>query len=524
MENKINKLDKSLLKTYMNYLLPSVFGMLVIAAYIFTDTFVVGFALGRTGLSAIGIGTPITVALIALGYLFGEGGSAAYSILMGANDKKRAREIYTTSILLGLLTSIVFIIIGIVFIKPISYFLGASEENINYVIEYNKYIIWFSPAIMLNMSIGSFIRNDGKPKVAMIATTIGSLSNMVLDVLFVIVLNMGMAGASIATGLGSVITIIFNIGYCYIKKRNLQFAVFKVKFNDIKRIYKNGFGPFVMELSVAVINLIYNLVALKYYGELGVSAYTIVQNWNLIALDLIVGVGQATQPLISLNKGKGDLEKVKIFKNYGFISCLALGVVFLFTWIFGASSLASVFIVDDIQLLETSSYALKIVSATYIFLALTLMFGYYYLGIEKSRQSMIINVSRGFVFPLILVFIMPLLIGKVGIWVSIPLAEGLSALVAVVIYIATNYMEKHPRKNHLIEPPLNTIEKNDSVLQEQKQETKDVETEDTLEDKGETEPEPNSSVESIKEETLENKDSVEGSEISVEQPEVIEEK
>ena len=471
MVNKINanfnrNFDKSLLKTYLNYLFPSVMGMLVVAAYIFTDTFVVGFALGRTGLSAIGIGTPVTVCLIALGYWFGEGGSAAYSILKGAGDNKRAREIYTTSIVLGAITSVLFIIFGIIFIEPISYFLGASKENITYVIEYNKYIILFSPAIMLNMSIGSFIRNDGKPKVAMIATTIGSVSNMVLDVLFVIVLNMGMAGASIATGLGSVITLIINIGYSYIKKRNLRFSIFRPHIADIKRIYKNGFGPFVMELSVAVINLIYNLVALKYFGELGVSAYTIVQNWNLIALDLIVGVGQATQPLISLYKGKGDLDKVRIFKNYGFISCLTLGFVFLFTWIFASTPLASVFIVDDIILLQTSSYALQIVSSTYVFLALTLMFGYYYLGIEKSNQSMIINVSRGFIFPLLLVFIMPICIGKVGVWVSIPLAEGLSALVAVVISIITNYKNKHPKRNHLIEPPLDEIASYNKVKSE----------------------------------------------------------
>ena len=429
-------------RTYFNYLLPSVLGMLVVAAYIFTDTFVVGFKLGRTGLSAIGIGTPVTVALIALGYLFGEGGSAAYSILMGAGDNKRAREIYTTSIFLGVLTSVLFIIFGIAFIEPISFFLGASDENIRFVIEYNKYIIYFSPAIMLNMSIGSFIRNDGKPKVAMIATTVGSLSNMVLDVLFVIVLNMGMAGASIATGLGSIITLAINIGYSYIAKRNLQFAIFKLKLHDVIRIYKNGFGPFIMEFSVAVVNLIYNLVAFRYYGELGVSVYTIVQNWNLIALDLIVGVGQATQPLISLNQGKGRLEDVKTYRNYGFISCLSLGGIFLLCWLFATQGLAQVFVVDDAQLLSSSIQALKIVAPTYVFLAINLMLSYYYVGVEQSTQSMIVNVCRGFVMPILFVYTLPLALNGVGIWASIPIAETVSAVVGIVLSVFSLYKTK----------------------------------------------------------------------------------
>ena len=288
----------------------------------------------------------------------------------------------------------------------------------------------------------------------MIATTIGSVSNMILDVLFVITLNMGMAGASIATGLGSTITLIINIGYAYVKKTNLRFIVFKPKLKDIKRIYANGFGPFIMEFSVSVVNLIYNLVALKYFGELGVSVYTIVQNWNLIALDLIVGVGQATQPLISFNKGKGDISKVKTFRNYGFISCITLGVIFLLVWVFATTGLASVFVTDDPVLLENSVEALKIVSPTYICLAITLMLSYYYVGVEKSLSSMVINVSRGFIFPASLAFIMPLMMGGVGLWVSIPVAEACSVVVGIILIFVALYKTKHPKKNHLIEEPL----------------------------------------------------------------------
>lgn len=191
--------------------------MLVVSAYTFTDTFVVGQTLGAEGLAAIGIGTPVLTALFAIGFLFGEGGGTAYSVLNGQGDEKKARQIYTLSILLAVFTDIIIIIFGNIFTYQLAIFLGAVDSNVDLVIEYIRCILCFSPIIILDLTTNNFMRNDGKPKVAMAATSIGSFANIVLDLLFVLVFKWGMFGASIATCLGSVIAVAINISYSNVK-------------------------------------------------------------------------------------------------------------------------------------------------------------------------------------------------------------------------------------------------------------------------------------------------------------------
>lgn len=434
--------DNSSLKKYLGFLLPGMFSMLVVSAYTFTDTFVVGQALGAEGLAAIGIGTPVLTALFAIGFLFGEGGGTAYSVLKGQGDEKKARQIYTLSILLAVFTGIIIIIFGNIFIYQLAIFLGAVDSNVDLVIEYIRCILCFSPIIILDLTTNNFMRNDGKPKVAMAETSIGSFANIVLDLLFVLVFKWGMFGASIATCLGSVIAVAINISYSHVKKRNLRFAKLKIYLRDVKRICANGFGPFVMQFSVALVTFFYNLVSFKYYGELGVSTYTIVLNWHLIAMNLIIGVSQGTQPLISLNHGKGDMKEVKRYRRYGLIACIVVGLLCLPTWVFGAEGLSKVFVKGDRTLVDMSVFAMKITSPTYVFLAITIITAYFYEATEKVKQSTAINLMRGCLMPALFVFVLPLAIGKVGVWVSIPLAEAISSIFALTLLIFTISKER----------------------------------------------------------------------------------
>lgn len=441
------KTQNSHLNTFIRYLIPCVFGMLVISAYAFTDTFVVGRELGDVGLAAMGIGTPILTSLFAIGYLFGEGGGATYSILKGQGKIEEANKIYTYSLILSIIVGLLTILFGNLFIYQISTFLGATSSNIEYTVEYLRWILVFAPFIILNITLNNFVRNSGAVNVAMSAVVIGSVVNIILDFVFVFVLHWGMQGASIATCIGNVISVLINFAYTLINRNDLILTKTKIDFKDILRILKNGFAPFLLSISVALLMFFFNFAAQKHYGTIGISTYTIIQNWNFVVCNLIIGIAQAMQPLISLNTGKKDYVAVKKYRKYGYISAVIIGLICIPIWIIFPEHLSAVFIDNNKELLNLCIFALRVSSVYYLFYGINIITGYYYAATENPKNSIIINMARGCVFPLICVFVFPLIVGNAGVWYSVPLAEGLTMILAISLMAYTIIKEKKSQEN-----------------------------------------------------------------------------
>lgn len=266
--------------TYLRYLVPSMLGMVLVAIYTFTDTFVVGRKLGSVALGAMGICTPVITVTFALGFLFGMGGGALYSINMGQNDKKQANAVFSTSLFMLLCVGIVIAIFGNVFINQLAYFLGADDVNISFVIPYLRCILVYIPGFMLDIFMISYMKNDGHPSVAMAATVAGTGLNVILDLLFVFVFGWGMFGAAIATCIGSAVSTAINILYCLIKKLNIRPVIKNIQLPLMFRIVKNGFSIFVLESSSGIVTFVFIMQATKLYGTIGSSIYTIVMNWT----------------------------------------------------------------------------------------------------------------------------------------------------------------------------------------------------------------------------------------------------
>ena len=420
-------------KRFLRYLFPSIFSMLVVAAYSFTDTFVVGRALGASGLAAIGIATPVLTALFALGFLFGAGGGAAYAITKGQGNNQRASRIYTCGILLACAFGVVILILGTVFIRDIALFLGADATNINETMEYMRWLFYFAPMLILDLTTNNYMRNDGKPNVAMSATMIGSAANVVLELLFVLVFRWGMFGASIATCMGSVIAVAINLTYSAIRRLDLKPVRVGIELLDIRRIVTNGFGPFLLNFSVAVLTFFYIAMARNLYGDLGVSTYAIFMNWNLIFMNLLLGVAQSSQPLISLSYGKGDLAAVKMYRAMTLKTALIMAFCFLPLELFLPEQLSQVFVQNVPELVTLSVRALRLSGATYLFMAFTICIGYYFESLEYPRQSLLVMMARGFICPVATLYLFSAFWGKDGLWLSIPAAEAISAVIAAIL-------------------------------------------------------------------------------------------
>lgn len=430
-------------KKFVRYLIPSMLAMALVAVYTFTDTFVVGRKLGSVALGAMGVCTPVITVSFALGFLFGMGGGALYSIRMGQNDKDGANRIFTTSFVTSLSLGIVLAVLLNIFMEPFAYFLGADSENIGYVIPYLRCLLVYIPGFMTDVFFVAYMKNDGHPNVAMVATVVGTGLNVALDFLFVFGFDWGMFGAAFATCLCSGISMAINILFAVCKKLNIVPKIKNFTSSLIARIIKNGFSVFVLESSSGIVTFFFIMQATKLYGNIGSSVYTIIMNWSLICFNLIMGIAQAAQPLISLSRGENDLTAERTYRKYAMISSLIAGIIFIAIGYGVTDGLISVFAVDSQELVSLTAESFRFYIPAFAIMGIGIVIGIYFESVEAPFRSMLIMLSRGMVLPVAGAFLLPLLFGNKGLWLSVPLSEALTSIAAVVILIANDKKLKY---------------------------------------------------------------------------------
>ncbi|MCD8372551.1 MAG: cytidylate kinase family protein [Clostridia bacterium] len=440
----MNKLKTdSTFNTFIKYLIPSMLSMALMAAYTFTDTFVVGRKLGSVALGAMGICTPVITITYALGFLFGMGGGALYSIETGKKNDKKANGIYSTSMLMLFALGILLAILGNIFAEPFARFLGADDVNISYVMPYLRCVVTYIPGFMYDVYIMSYVKNDGHPTVAMIATCTGTGLNIVLDFLFVFALDLGMFGAAIATCIGSFTGLCINTGYALIKKLNIVFRIKNILASEMLRIVKAGVSVFILESSSGIVTFVFINRATALYGTAGSSVYTIIMNWTLICFNLIMGIAQSVQPLISASYGAGDSKKVKTYRKYSLITAVAFGFTFIAIGYGFTRPLVSVFASDSEELVTLTVDSFRMYLPAYAIMGIGICIGIYFQAIESSVKSLVIMALRGIILPVVGAIALTAIFGGAGLWITVPLAEIVTAIVAVALLLTSE--RKHTK-------------------------------------------------------------------------------
>ena len=443
MEEFMRVKSNNNLALFFKYLVPSMLSMALLAVYTFTDTFVVGRELGEIALGAMGICTPVLTITYALGFLFGIGGGALYSIAIGKKDTERANKVYTSSLLLLATVGVLITIFCNIFIRPLAHFLGADAENVSFVIPYLRCIVSFAPFFMFDVFTTSYVKNAGHPNVTMAATLTGTILNIILDCLFVFVFKWGMFGAAIATCIGSLCGSAVNITYIVVKKLNLIPKIRNIDFKLMPRILKSGFSVFVLECSSAVVTFVFIMQSTKFYGTIGSSIYTVIMNWSLICFNLIMGIAQSVQPLISVSHGEGNYKKVATFRKYAVISALISGVLFLLIGYTCTEQLIAVFTKDTTDFIFLAASCFRCYLPAYFIMGIGVTIGIYFQAIESSAKSLIVMMLRGVALPVVGAFVLPLVWQQEkGLWFAVPFAETITAIVAVALLVSDMKKQK----------------------------------------------------------------------------------
>lgn len=434
MSRRINLLESDVKKIFFHYLIPSIGGMIGLSLYIFFDTMFVGQGVGSEGLAALSIAIPMYNVYNAIGLLLGVGGATVLSIYIGEGNNRKANEAFTLSVLFNIFLGIILTIIQVIYIDEICYFLGASEELFPLVKEYLYIMAMFTWAFMLSGTMVAMVRNDKNPKLAMWAMLTGSISNIFLDWLFIIVFNMGMTGAIVATVISPLITLSI-ISIHFIKKLNtIKFVKVEFKVSFMLRIIKNGLASFILEFSSAIVIFAFNATMFKLIGPLGLSAYSIVANINLICVAIFTGIGQAVQPIISVNYGAKNIKRINTSLKLALITSAIFGVIFYIIGMVMPRAIVLIFNKDNIELMNITVRGIKIYFTAFLIMGLNIIMVSYYQSIEKSKISIIASLSRGIVFILAGLLILPKLLSIDGAWITVTFAEAITLVLNIVYF------------------------------------------------------------------------------------------
>lgn len=427
-------LDGDIKKTFLKYLIPAVGGMLGISLYVLGDTMIVGRGLGSQGLAALNVSIPLNNVFNGMGLLLGIGGATALSINRGRDDEEGVNDIFSKSMIMAAIVGIILTLIRIFFLEELAYFLGASENTFEMAKDYLEVLMSFSIAFLLNVSLTVFIRNDGAPKLAMAGMLTGSIMNVILDYIFVFKFGWGMTGVGLATGLAPVIGLVILSTHFLRKKNKIKFIFPSMDFKIIKRIIANGGSSFVIELSAGIVIFAFNRTIANINGDIGISAYSIIANLSLIFAAIFTGVGQGLQPIISFNYGAEKMKRVYETVRLGVYTSLGLGVLFYLMGILFPEFLVSIFIDADKSLMAITTRGIKIYFLSFILMGVNISLTSFIQSKEHARASFTISLSRGFIFVIVNLLILPKFMGLDGVWLTLPMAELITSILAIFYF------------------------------------------------------------------------------------------
>lgn len=418
----------------LRFALPTMVMMIFMSLYSIVDGIFISRLLGTNALSAANIVYPVISIVFAVGIMLSTGGSALIAKKLGEGKEKEAREDFSFLTLVSFLFGIAILLIGNIFIEPIVRALGSTDALLPYCVNYLSVSLLLAPAAMLQMMFQTFFVTAGKPLIGLILTISGGVANMILDYLFMGPFNMGISGAALATGIGELIPAVIGLFYFLFTRHSLYLTKPVFHFQVLKESCFNGSSEMVTNLSTAVVTYLFNITMLKFLGEPGVAAITIVLYGQFLFNALYMGFSMGVAPVISYNHGSQNLPLLKrIFKIcIGFISISSILITVM-------ALVSSPVIVEIFTPIGSATYDIAktgffLFSINYIFAGINIYSSSMFTAFSDGKVSALISFVRTFVLIVLDILLLPYLIGVNGVWLAVPAAEFMTLFLSVYFF------------------------------------------------------------------------------------------
>jgi putative MATE family efflux protein len=438
---KIDLASDSVIIIFVRYAVPSVLGMLAMSTAQVVDGIFIGRFVGPQGLAAVNLAWPLLVGFTGLSLMIGTGGATLANIHRGGGDRKKGNELYTLTMALLALVGVAGSLIGFALLRFIPLVLGADDSVKQLVMDYLGIIFIFAPFFLLVFTQDMFIRGDGKPVFPVAVMMSGSVVNIVLDYLFVAVFRLGIQGAAWATGISQILPfllmgwyLIFRTGWSLVKPRFELPVIFRIMYN--------GLSEFVDEVSIGLSLYIFNWVLMLRIGSLGVAAYSIAGYVGEIVGIIFYSIAQAIHPAVSFNRGAGNIRRTRAFRNAAFLTNGVIGLGACLALLFSRDYIAGLFVTDG-EVIRLASEITLFFSFSLILMGINMAAAMYFTALDRPAESAVIALSRSFVMLMAGLFLLPLILGTRGLWLSFLFAE------AVTLIFTFLFIKKSERREAL---------------------------------------------------------------------------
>ena len=428
----------SCFRDFAKYSSLNVLGMIGLSCYILADTFFISKGFGTNGLTALNLSIPIYNFIHGSGLMIGMGSGTKYSIQKSQKDHAAANRTFTNAIYLAAIFAACFVLVGIFFPGKIVSLFGADGTVLTMSKTYLQVILLFSPAFLMNNLLLCFVRNDGAPQLSMAAMIVGSLSNVVLDWVFIFPCQMGIFGAAFATGLAPIISMLILSSHFIRKKNQFHFTKCRPERKLFAGILSSGIPSLVTEVSSGVVIIVFNAIILNLEGNVGVAAYGVIANLSLVIIAIYTGIAQGIQPIVSHSYGKKNFADINAILRYALTSMLIFSAVIYAVVFLGASQITDIFNSEQNAMLQKiASEGLRLYFLACPFAGFNVIISVYFTSTERPWPAHIISILRGFLVIIPMAFLLSWL-GKIhGVWLSFPATELLVAVIGLVLLISS---------------------------------------------------------------------------------------
>lgn len=430
MEQKILGTEK-LSKLFIKFTIPSIIGMIFIGIQGIIDGLFVGNVIGENALASVNLVQPYIQLIMAYSLVISVGAQSVIGINLGKGENEKAQNIFRTAMFFLVAISVLVALVGVLFSENIALVLGSNDVLLEGASTYIKTLSLFVVFVAVMFLFEMVVRTIGKPNISLVSMIVAVLLNVVLDYLLIKEFNLGIRGAAIATGLSYATAFIINLTPFLSKKTIIN--IYRGKF-DNKEIFPmvyNGSSEGVSSISTALSMFLFNTALMKIAGEGGIAAFSIINYIAQVGYMVLFGIADGVRPIISYNYGAGNSERVSKILKASTIANLIIGIIIFLVMSIFSEPLINIFLKDGKSVLEIASNGAKIYGLAFLFNGVNILVSSYFTAIDDPKSSIIVASSRGIVFIVVGMIILPYLFGINGIWGTIVFAEVITILICM---------------------------------------------------------------------------------------------
>ena len=438
---KITELGtQSIRSLLMKYALPGIIAMTASSLYNMVDSIFIGHGVGAMALSGLTVAKPFMDICAAFGTLVGVGASSLVAIKLGEKDYRSANDVLANVVLLNVLLGALVMAVGLYWLDPILYAFGASDVTIAYAREYMEIILWGNILTHIYYGLNSMLRSIGHPKIAMYATVLAVVVNIILDPIFIFVLDMGVRGAALATMISQLVSVIIELVIFLNPKEVIYFhrGIWRLKRDITMRALGIGTAPFLMHMASCFVVIVLNNQLKRYGGDMAIATFGMTNRFMFFFAMIIMGLNQGMQPIVGYNYGAKLFDRmVRALKLTAMCATCVMGVLWLFGLVW-PEGFIRLFTHDEVLIAQSIAPA-RVMLCTMVMVGFPMVVGNFYTSIGMSGKAIFLSLTRQVLLLIPCILCLPLLFQQLniipiwGVWWSLPICDAMAAVLAAIV-------------------------------------------------------------------------------------------